>query len=227
MTEKPDQAVRAVRAAVSRLSDVLEKVDEATVRAPSALPGWSRGHVLIHLANFSQAITRQVTEALAGRLVDLYDGGRPARNAAIEAGAGRPAPELLGAVHTSTAGLLDAWGNVGPTDWSRPIRHRDGTVADTVRNAWREVEVHTVDLDLGPASDQWSAAFCLHLLDFLRPRTPDGVRLVLQADDNRWEHGTGEPWILTGALTDLTAWMAGRTPTGPVRGDLPELKPWP
>lgn len=224
MTDRPDQAVRA---AISRLNDVLEEVDEATVRAPSALPGWSRGHVLIHLAHFSQAMARQVNEALAGRLVDMYDGGRPARDAAIEAGAGRPAPDLLEAVRTSTAGLLDAWGNVGPTDWSRLIRHRDGTVADTVHNAWREVEVHTVDLDLGPTSDQWSAAFCLHLLDFLRPRTPDGVRLVLQAEETRWEHGTGEPRTLTGALTDLTAWMAGRTPAGPVRGDLPELKPWP
>lgn len=224
MTEKPEQAVRD---AISRLDDVLAGVDEATVRAPSALPGWSRGHVMIHLAHFGQAMARQVNEALAGRLVDMYDGGRPARDAAIEAGAGRPAAELRQAVRDSTSGLLDAWGNVGPDDWSRPVRHRDGTVADTVHNAWREVEVHTADLDLGPTSDDWSTAFCLHLLDFLRPRTPDGLRLVLQAGDTHWEHGSGEPRVLTGTFTDLTAWMAGRKPVGPIQGALPELKPWP
>lgn len=214
-----------VRAAAERLDAVLVEVDDTAVRAPSGLPGWSRGHVLSHIANFSEAMTRQVEEARAGRLVEMYDGGRPARDAAIEAGAGRSAEELKRHVGRATAGLLAAWDRVD--DWGRPVLHRDGTLADTVYTGWRELEIHTVDLALEPASDEWSTEFCLHLLDFLRPRTPEGVRLILQAGETRWEHGEGEAVVLTGTLTDLTAWFAGRTPVSKITGSTPELLPWP
>jgi maleylpyruvate isomerase len=107
------------------------------------------------------------------------------------------------------------------------VRHRDSTLGDTVYAGWRELEVHTVDLALDPTSDDWSREFCLHLLDFLRPRTPDNTRLVLRAGETTWENGTGEPRIPTGKLTDLTAWLGGRTPQNPIDGDPPELTPWP
>ena len=170
-------------------------------------------------------MTRQVTEALAGRQVDMYDGGPPARNAAIESGAGRPADDLKQHVRTATAGLLSAWSKVD--DWDRPIRHRDSNLAASVYTGWRELEIHTIDLGLEPTSDGWSKEFCLHLLEFLRPRTPENLRLILRAPDAEWESGAGEPRVLTGALTDLTAWMAGREPQGPITGDLPNLNPWP
>lgn len=215
----------AVRDAAERLNAVLVEVDDTAVRAPSGLPGWSRGHVLTHIAYFSEAMTRQVEEALAGRLIEMYDGGRPAREAAIEAGAGRSADELKQHVSRTTKGLLAAWDRVD--DWSRPVLHRDGTLADTVYTGWRELEIHTVDLALEPTSDQWSTEFCLHLLDFLRPRTPEGTHLILQAGDTRWEHGEGTPVLLTGNLQDLTAWFAGRTPVNNLTGPAPALLPWP
>jgi maleylpyruvate isomerase len=45
---------------------------------------------MIHLANFSQAMTRQVDESLAGRLIDMYDGGRAARDARSKQAPGGP-----------------------------------------------------------------------------------------------------------------------------------------
>lgn len=222
----PEPAViPEVRDAAERLDAVLVEVDDSAVRASSGLPGWSRGHVLTHIANFSEAMTRQVEEALAGRLIEMYDGGRPARVAAIEAGAGRSAEELKQHVSRATKGLTAAWDRVD--DWSRPVLHRDGTLADTVYTGWREIEIHTVDLALEPTSDQWPTEFCLHLFDFLRPRTPEGTHLILQAGETRWEHGEGEPVLLTGTLPDLTAWFAGRTPVGKLTGTPPDLLPWP
>ncbi|WP_239062395.1 hypothetical protein [Streptomyces sp. SID13031] len=85
----------------------------------------------------------------------------------------------------------------------------------------------SLDLALEPTSDDWADEFCLHLLDFLRPRVPDGTHLILDAVDTRWEHGAGEDLVLTGTLTDLTAWLAGRATVCPVAGQLPELNPWP
>ena len=217
-----------VKAAARRVNDTAATADEAVVRAPSGLPGWSRGHVITHIANFCEAMTRQVEEALQGRLVEVYDGGRPARDAAIEAGAGRPAAELVDHLHRATNGLIAAWDKVGPDDWERPVLHRNSNLAAAVYASWRELAVHTVDLDLEPTADGWPKEFCLHLLDFLRPRTPAGIHLVLHATDGTtWENGTGKTHVLTGNLTDLTAWYAGRTPPGPVTGPAPDLLPWP
>ncbi|TDD15723.1 maleylpyruvate isomerase family mycothiol-dependent enzyme [Kribbella turkmenica] len=217
-----------VTATAQRVNATVATVGEAAVRAPSALPGWSRGHVITHIANFAEAMTRQVEEALAGRLVDVYDGGRAARDAAIEAGAGRPAAELAEHLRVATGALIAAWDKVGPGDWERPIRHRDSFLAAGLYATWRELAVHAVDLDLAPTAGDWPKEFCLHLLDFLRPRTPEGVQLVLRADDGTtWENGTGDPTVLTGELTDLTAWYAGRVAPGPVNGPAPELLPWP
>jgi maleylpyruvate isomerase len=217
-----------VKAAAQRVNDTVATADEAVVRAPSGLPGWSRGHVITHIANFSEAMTRQVEEALQGRVIEVYDGGRPARDAAIEAGAGRPAAELVDHLREATTALITAWDKVGPEDWERPILHRNSNLAAGIHATWRELAVHTVDLALEPTADSWPQEFCLHLLDFLRPRTPEGIHLILQSDDGTtWENGTGQDVVLTGKLTDLTAWYAGRTPPGPITGSAPDLLPWP
>ncbi|MEI8410201.1 MULTISPECIES: maleylpyruvate isomerase family mycothiol-dependent enzyme [unclassified Kribbella] len=221
-------ALNDVKTAAARLNSVLADLDDDTARADSALPGWSRGHVITHIANFSEAMTRQVEEALQGRLVEVYDGGRPARDAGIEAGAGRSAAELKQHVLEATTALLAAWDKVGPDDWERPVMHRNSNLAAAIDATWRELAVHTVDLALEPTADEWPKEFCLHLLDFLRARAPEGTHLILRATDGTtWETGTGEEVVLTGTLPALTAWYAGRTPPTPITGPTPNLLPWP
>jgi maleylpyruvate isomerase len=218
-------ALTDVEAAADRLTAVLAGFDDDTARAASGLPGWSRGHVITHIANFSEAMTRQAEEALQGRVAEMYDGGRAARDAAIEAGANRSAADLTIHLDQTVDALLTAWRKVGRDDWSRPILHRNSNLEAGLNATWRELAIHIVDLDLGITPASWSEPFCLHLLDFLRPRTPDGIRLILKAETTTWENGTGEEHVLTGPLTDLTAWYAGRPPFTPVHG--PSLLPWP
>lgn len=217
-----------VKAAAQLANDTVSGLDDDAVRAPSGLPGWSRGHVITHIANFSEAMTRQVEEALQGRLVEVYDGGRPARDAAIEAGAGRSAGEQQEHLQRATNALIAAWEKVGPDDWQRPVLHRNSNLAAAIYATWRELTIHTTDLALEPTPDGWPTEFCLHLLDFLRPRTPEGIHLIVRANDgSRWETGIGKQHVLTGTLTDLTAWYAGRTPPGHITGPAPNLLPWP
>ncbi|MFF3768228.1 hypothetical protein ACFYYR_29675 [Streptomyces sp. NPDC001922] len=78
----------------------------------------------------------------------------------------------------------------------------------------------------------WSRAFCAHALDFLAPRAPEGGLTLVAADGPEVRGlGAGErPVTVRGALADLTAWLAGRVPEGPVDaepGPLPGLRPWP
>ncbi|MEV8440280.1 maleylpyruvate isomerase family mycothiol-dependent enzyme [Actinosynnema sp. NPDC051121] len=204
-----------------RLAEVIEDLTDEQVAQPSVLPGWTRGHVLAHLANVTVGLAGQAENE--GTKVEVYPGGRAERDAAIEAAAGRSAAEHRAAIADAAARLAKAW--AGVRDWDTPVFYRDGTLTGTAYAIWREVEIHTRDLDLGPVT--WSPEFCDHVVDFLSVRVPDGVRLTLQAPERRWTLGEGEDVTLTGSLTDLTAWLAGREPAGTITGDAPELKPWP
>ncbi|QFU87918.1 maleylpyruvate isomerase family mycothiol-dependent enzyme [Amycolatopsis sp. YIM 10] len=222
-------AVSELRANITagheRLAKRLAELTDDEARGPSALPGWTRGHVLTHLENLGRAFRRQAEYALAGKTIEVYDGGRAGRDAGIEAGAGRAAAELREGVLGSIQGLEEIWDRVPEDGWQRPVRYRESSLLDTVFCWWRELEIHFADADLGYRPDDWSPEFCAHALEFLAPRAPEGVRLVLKpADDPReWAWGSGPEVEARGRLTELTAWMAGRR----VDKSLPELAPWP
>ncbi|WP_405578316.1 maleylpyruvate isomerase family mycothiol-dependent enzyme [Streptomyces sp. NBC_01190] len=213
-----------------RLRDLLPVITEDTVRAPSALPGWTRGHVLSHIEGVGLALARQARYAPRGRLIEVYDGGRPARDAAIEAGSRRGAAVLRPALADALDEIEASWSAVGPADWARPVRYRDGVLLDAGLAWWRELEIHTADALLGPGPADWAPPFAAHVVEFLARRVAGGVRLTLTASDGPWSwtRGTGTPVAVSGRLTDLAAWLAGRHPAGTLTGDpLPELGPWP
>ncbi|MFE2757473.1 maleylpyruvate isomerase N-terminal domain-containing protein, partial [Actinosynnema sp. NPDC059335] len=86
----------AVVRAHRRLLDVIAGLTDAAVAAPSTLPGWTRGHVLAHLADAARARARVVEHAARGERVAMWEPGE--RDAIIEAtasrggGGGRPPP---------------------------------------------------------------------------------------------------------------------------------------
>lgn len=220
-----------VDSALGRLTEAAAGLTEVRVRAPSALPDWTRGHVLAHLVGFGRGARRQIAYALRDDLVEFYDGGRAGRNADIEANAGRSAADLVAELHATMDGLRDDWARLGERDWERRVAYRDGRLVDVLLCCWREAEIHLVDLDIGVRPSAWSAPFCRHAIEFLAPRVPTGVRLELVADDgDPIVLGTGRTVTVGAVLTDLTAWLAGRRPERtPDCSDpeLPELGPWP
>ncbi|QVQ52995.1 maleylpyruvate isomerase family mycothiol-dependent enzyme [Spiractinospora alimapuensis] len=228
----PRVVVTLVASAHARVLDLLAHTDEATLRAPSGLPGWTRAHVVSHLANNAWALERQVRFARAGERVDIYDGGQEGRDREIEEGATRPRDELLARLRDAQSELETQWSDLSDGDWDLGVAYRDGTVTDTVFARWREAEIHAVDLALTYRPRDWTAEFAHHLLDFLELRVPRGTRLDLIATDTDETRtlGSGDPVTIRGDLRDLTAWIAGRTPDGVLAPDvsaLPTLAPWP
>lgn len=200
--------------------------------AASALPGWTRGHVVRHLADNARAFERQARYALSGRLVAVYDGGPQGRDRSIEQGAGRPPAQLRADLESAQHDLERVWSGLTAEDWHRPVRFRDAAVYDTALARWREAEIHAVDLAAGYRPGDWPLQFALHALDFLSARTPEGTRLTLRATDTGMcrRTGAGAPVEVAGTVRDLAAWMAGRAPDGPLAttaARLPELAPWP
>ena len=80
----PDSA--EIEAATSRLLATAKTLSDAEVLAPSGLPGWSRGHVLTHIARNADSLVNLLTWAATGVEHPQYP-SMQARDTAIEAGA--------------------------------------------------------------------------------------------------------------------------------------------
>ena len=95
-----------MRAGTEHVFALVAKLSDAELAEPSALPEWSRAHVVAHLARNAEALIRLVAWARTGVETPMYP-SREARAADIAASAGHP-PERLRAELTATAADLDA-----------------------------------------------------------------------------------------------------------------------
>ncbi|MDR6437494.1 maleylpyruvate isomerase [Paenarthrobacter nicotinovorans] len=238
MTQITPEALPAeLHKAAGTLTRLLTKLDDSSVAEPSELPGWTRGHVLAHVAGISKAMARQLEYARRGESIELYDGGMDGRNKAIELTAGHSLAQHTESVTTAVEAVIAAFDSLAPEDWQARIAYRDGTVFDGGLALWRELTIHASDLGLGYGPETWSRPFCEHLIGFLAARVPETYKFVLQPTGlPQLSIGTGGTSIaITGMLTDIAAWLAGREPSlGSLRAtaaadgvDLPELLPWP
>ena len=208
------------------------------VREPSLLPGWSRGHVLSHLARNADAMVRTLDGARRGEPAEMYPGGRDRRDTEIEAGAGRAAEELVADLTESAAQLDRAWSAMTGRAWDVDALTRTGPVPAwrTLAMRWREVEIHWVDLDIGYGPAGWPARLVASQLpalarpDRLGPRLPPGTAAEVEATDtgDRWSAGDGPNRVtVAGPSWALMCWLVGRTAA--VRSELgepPELAAW-
>ncbi|WP_043429624.1 maleylpyruvate isomerase family mycothiol-dependent enzyme [Arthrobacter sp. FB24] len=233
----PDALLAELHKAADVVASQAGKLTEEDVTAPSLLPGWTRGHVLAHLAGISNAMARQLEFAGRGETVELYDGGFEGRTKAIEMSAGHTLEQHRADVDSALERALRAFNSLDAGGWQVPISYRGGVVLDGGMALWRELVIHASDLNTGRGPESWSRPFCEHLFDFLSARVPDGQRFVLQPLGlPPVTIGTGNrSTVISGMLTDIAAWLAGREPSlGSLRAsaaaddvDLPELLPWP
>jgi hypothetical protein len=80
-----DEAVRLLAALTDDLLDDVHTLDTASLAAPSLLPGWTRAHVLAHVARNADALVNLLTWARTGQPRPMY-ADRQQRDAEIEAG---------------------------------------------------------------------------------------------------------------------------------------------
>src|SRR5262249_3857831 len=74
-TTKPAAELAAVDAAFALFLAAIAGLSDDDVRAPSLLPGWTRAHVLSHVARSGEADARTVDGAVRGEVLDKYPGG--------------------------------------------------------------------------------------------------------------------------------------------------------
>lgn len=163
VTDRTDdiQRVHDAHAELVAHLDEMSGTGAADPAQPSLLPGWTRGHVLSHLAGNARSFVRQLAGAERGEPAERYPGGVEFRDAEIEQGANRSWDDLVEDVRSSAADLDSALDR--HTRWDVPGIDADGGELPTSEVPFRrlrETVVHHADLgDAGYTADEWPADY--------------------------------------------------------------------
>jgi len=193
------------------------------LRAPSALPGWTRAHVVAHVARNAEALTRLATWARTGVETPMYP-SREHRAAEIESSAQAEA-EVLRRELDSTSEVLDAaLAALDETTWQAQVRSALGRPIPAAEIPWmrvREVWLHAVDLDAGVSVADLPPDVVDALLDDATGTlsAAEGcptARLAPSDRDRTWSLGpdSDAPVQVRGEAGAVLGWLVGRT--GPV-----------
>jgi maleylpyruvate isomerase len=218
----------------AHLRGLMTRMGDDAFAAPSLLPGWSRAHVLTHVARNADAMINLLTWAATGTQTPAYPSTQ-ARNAAIEDGANRSPAEIRDDVVVSSDRLAATVRKLPKEAWSRHITNVQGREIPAADIPWmraREMWIHAVDLDVGASFSDLPPPMLTELMADVtagmgaRVGSPS-LRLV--AEGGTWTVGDGAITV-TGSAPELVAWLLGRSKGRQLRADgsrtLPPLPRW-
>lgn len=134
---------------------------EMDLRADSLLPGWSRAHVVAHLARGADAMRNLLIGARAGQDRPAYASAE-ARSADINASAAAGATELADDLADSAMALWTLARQLPDEAWRYQVRVLDSPrfpASQLLIRRLAEVELHHCDLGIGYGHDQWTTVF--------------------------------------------------------------------
>lgn len=188
------------------LTKAVATLDEQSMSQPSPLPGWTRKHLVVHVAANADALGNLVHWARTGEKTPMYS-SMEQRNADIETGAQLDADKLTSWLIGSAASLADAMAALTDEHWRAEVVTAQGRTVPATEIPWlraREVCVHAVDLGTG-----------VTFADL-----PEGFLAALIADIQA-KRGLSD--VPAGPFAETAAYLAGRPHNLP---DVPELGPW-
>ncbi|MEO3836427.1 maleylpyruvate isomerase family mycothiol-dependent enzyme [Nonomuraea sp. B10E8] len=223
--KNPDRVVlpalqAELSAATNRLLATAASLSDADLGAPSLLPGWTRGHVLAHVAQNAGSHLNLLAWARTGVRTPQY-ASLQARATAIEAAATRPVARHLADLEEGAARVAAAIRDMPDECWSARVEG----MRPPPHPAWyllvrrlREVGFHHVDLDAGYGPADWPEPFVARELHDCRACWPrDGgtvSEIVLRSQSGgivaRWPRLGSGPAV-EGAPAAVLAWLTGRS----------------
>ncbi|WP_159844634.1 maleylpyruvate isomerase family mycothiol-dependent enzyme [Nocardia sp. CY41] len=224
-----------VAEATTRLLDTTRGLDESAVTEPSLLPGWTRGHVLAHLARNADSLVNLLLWAHTGVEIPQYASAF-LRDADIAAGAPRPLTEQLADNEAAATRFLGLARSLTDDAWQAQVRTRQGRPIPATEVLWmrlQEVEIHHVDLAAAYTPANWPAPFVARILpqataDLARLTADTTLAFTIQATDTDYTAtiGPSPTHTISGPASSLAAWLLGRSPGTDLTGDLPLLPAW-
>ncbi|MDX3129747.1 maleylpyruvate isomerase family mycothiol-dependent enzyme [Streptomyces europaeiscabiei] len=218
------------------LQQAVDALPADAVTEPSALPGWTRGHLLTHLARNADALVNLLTWARTGIRTPMYS-SPDQRATDIEAGAGRSLGEQQADIRESATRFREAAEALSADAWSATVVSAQGREIPASEVPWlraREVWIHLVDLHVGVGMDALPPDFAWALAGdvagWMSARLAPGVGAELSADGhNTLVLGTPAPGAAVGGPPyAVAAWLTGRGGTEElhVTGELPDIPRW-
>ena len=215
----PDRTLPLMGAGTEFVIRLVGALPDDALRRPSALPGWTRAHVVAHLARNAEALTRLATWARTGVETPMYP-SREARAADIESSADAPDQTLRDELVSTAEDLDAAFAALDATTWRNTVRSALERPLPAVEVPWmriREVWLHAVDLDAGATLADLPPEVVDALLDdatgMLTTRDGCPAALLRPTDRERdWTLGPAPHLVeLSGTAADLLGWLIGRT----------------
>ncbi|MBC2900095.1 maleylpyruvate isomerase family mycothiol-dependent enzyme [Streptomyces cupreus] len=192
---------------------------------PSALPGWTRAHLVAHVAANADALGNLVHWAATGEPTPMYASPEE-RATVIERGRALRAAELSAWLRDSADALEKGMAALGEEQWGAQVVTAQGRTVPATEVPWlrsREVCVHAVDLANGVSFADLPADFLTALCDDVVAKlaAAPGPAASLRAPGAAWElPGHGETALVTGELHEIAAYLTGREaiPAAPTLG---------
>jgi maleylpyruvate isomerase len=209
-------------------------LDDARLGEPSRLPGWTRAHVLTHVARSADSRRGLLEAARRGAVGRQYDSEQQ-RARAIEEGAARPPAVVRRDVVTALDRFLAAVAEHPANRWDAPgewlgVGRRP--VHRVVPSMRRELEYHRVDLDAGYQPGDWPPAFVTEQLESVTAsfgERPDAGTFTVRLPDRTLTVGDGGRVTVSGDPAVVLAWLTGRGDGDGLRteppGSLPTVPP--
>ncbi|NYH78372.1 maleylpyruvate isomerase [Actinopolyspora biskrensis] len=239
-TEQPrtHSLIAAVQSATNTLLETVETMDEVSVHAPSSLPGWSRAHVISHLARNADGCVNLLTWARTGVEHPMYP-SRADRDADIAEGSHRNHRLLFEDLAASSGRFFEAARTLPQEAWNSLVIGAPGKPVpahEVLRARLLEVRVHLVDLDCGFGFEDIPRDDLERLLNDAvrqfggRPDVPP-LSVTIDFDDgNSTEWEIGAPHSprhrVRGRAGTVLGWLLGRTAPEALGESTPELPPW-
>jgi maleylpyruvate isomerase len=218
-----------------RTGDAAAGLDHARLRESSRLAGWSRGHVLSHLARNADALVNLLTWARTGVESRMYMSPDD-RQEGINAGADRDLAEQLADLSASGSRFLRAAQAVPETRRSFTVLSAQGRQIPAHEVPWlrvREVWLHLVDLDagcdIGAVPDPIAWALAKDVAAWMTPRLAVTVDLHVGGFGTaRLGPGPAAGGAIGGSAQQIAGWLTGRAAAATLTatGAVPDLPRW-
>jgi maleylpyruvate isomerase len=211
------------------VAGMVDRLPDDAFAEESALPSWSRAHVVAHLARNADALVNLLTWARTGVETPMYP-SRAVRDAEIEATAAKP-PSQLRSDYVAACDRLAAAVEGMPADaWPVEVRNGQGVTVPASVVPWmraKEVWVHGTDLRAGLGFADLPADFCTALVDdvlglFESREQQLDVTIVATDVDRTW--GDGDTRV-EGPVAAVAAWLTRSDASG-LTGDVPPPPAW-